>query len=229
MPRNLPLPASRCGTSIWIDVLEVSVDEGQRGWPAGPAAGDVSGRRHWPAAVTPVEPLKPVRWWIWWAGGALALALLAGAAWSGIKLWGAFQASGKVEITKLHQKMKAQDWGGILAASDPAYQEQVGKAKSFELFEVVHAHMGDPVSYSVDNVNVATNSTEGTTETLVLETTFTKGEAVETLKYRMVGGVWRMMAYKCNSKLLDGVKLKTNAVKDGNRSGGEVGELDATR
>jgi hypothetical protein len=188
---------------------------GQSGWPTGPgmAGAGSGGGRHWPAALQPVEQLKPVRWWIWWAGGALLVVLIGGAVWSGMKLWRAFQSSGKVQITKLHEEMKAQDWGAILTEADPAYQEQVGKAKSYELFEVVHEHMGDPVSYSVDNVNMATNATEGTTETLVLETKFTKGDGVETLKYHQAGGVWRMIAYRCNSKLLDGVRLKTDGVK----------------
>jgi hypothetical protein len=178
------------------------------------SGGVAGGGRHWPGALQPVEQPKPVRQWIWWAGGALLLLLIAGATWSGVKLWGAFQSSGKVQITRLHQEMKSQDWDTILKEADPAYQEQVGKAKSDELFEVVHEHMGDPVSYSVDNVNVATDKTEGTTETLVLETKFTKGNGTETLKYHKVDGVWRMIAYTCHSKLLDGVRLKSDEAKE---------------
>jgi hypothetical protein len=72
---------------------------------------------------------------------------------------------------------------------------------------VVHDHLGDPVSYSVSNVNVATTPNAGTTKSLVLETQFTKGSGVESLKYHKVNGVWRMTGYHCVSALLKGVNL----------------------
>lgn len=174
-------------------------------WPGAPGQGTGLGSA---VPATAPEPQRPARKWLWLTLGFVCVLILAGLFFAGLKLYRLFQQSGQQQIVQLHNHMKAKEFAAIFDESDPAYQHDVGRDRSDALFQLIHDHMGDPVSYRVQNVSKSTNTTTGTTEDLILSTTFTKGIGVERLNFRKVGGVWRMVGYHCRSHLLDGVKMK---------------------
>lgn len=198
------LPGEDTGNN-WQNVTPVA-PVGERARPFGPgyfpppppgayAAAGIS-----PAMMAP----KPrSRGWITWVVGAVLLVFTLLAV-GGVKLWRVFQTAGREEIVPLHDAMKRGDLAGIFAASDPAYQQDVGQERSNKLFTLIHDKMGDPVSYTVTNVNESTMAGGGTKKTLVLNTRFTKGYGQETLVFHKDAGVWKMIGYHCRSTLLKG-------------------------
>jgi hypothetical protein len=150
-----------------------------------------------------MAPKPRSRQWLWWVLGSVVL-VLALLTVGGLKVWHVFQSAAREEIVPLHEAMKRGDLAGILAAADPAYRQEVGQERSDKLFTLIHDKMGDPVSYTVLNVNKSAYSGQGVKMTLVLDTTFTKGNGQETLVFHKDDGTWKMLGYHCRSSLLKG-------------------------
>jgi hypothetical protein len=112
-------------------------------------------------------------------------------------------------IAGLHEKMAKGDDAGIFAESDPAYQEQVGREKSDQLFDYVRQQLGAPQSTTLISQTVSDNSREGAGLTLIFSTVFDKGTGTETVKLRKTNGVYRMLGYNVLSPQIKGDEVPT--------------------
>jgi hypothetical protein len=142
----------------------------------------------------PSAELKPISKWIWIASVAGVLFCVVVLIF-GVKAWRAQTHLGAVVVDALHANMTKGDDAAIFAASDPAYQGDIGLEKSNKLFDFVRTHLGAPRSSFRINTTVKSTTKYGEILTLVDQTVFDKGSGTETITLHKVNGTYKLMGY----------------------------------
>lgn len=139
--------------------------------------------------------VKPIGRWVWGVVALLLVILVAGGAYAYRRVTGSALAI----VAPLHAEMVAGRVESIFQESDQAFQAQVGREKSDQLFQFVQDKLGAPVASHLSGINWATTSQAGDVTTMVFTTRFVKGEGTETIKWHRVQGVYRLLSYTVTS------------------------------
>jgi hypothetical protein len=134
-----------------------------------------------------------------WLSGAAFVVLMACLAVPAIRMIRQQSRLGSSTVRSIHVAMRKRDDAAIFNAADIAYQQQVGRTKSDELFDWVQSSLGAPHSSTRISTTTSTTKQEGTVLTLTYETAFDKGMGTETIKLHEVNGRYLMMGYSVQS------------------------------
>ncbi|MGA8940668.1 MAG: hypothetical protein WB439_16010 [Acidobacteriaceae bacterium] len=153
----------------------------------------------YPAA--PPAELKPIARWMWISGAAfvILLGLLAIPVYRSVRTQ---MRLGSTTVTSIHVAMGKGDDAAIFNDADVAYQQQVGRKKSDELFSWVRSSLGQPHASTRIGTYASTSTKDGTVLTLNYETTFDKGAGTETFKLHKVGANYLLLGYTVHSPQL---------------------------
>lgn len=142
----------------------------------------------------PPPELKPIPRWVWISVAAFVLVI----GFVCIPIYRAVrreQRLGSSVVRTIHSQMRAGDDAAIFNAADTAYQQQVGRKKSDELFDWVRSSLGAPHHSQRTGTFTSTSTEEGTVLTLDYRTNFDKGVGTETFRLHKVNGVYLLLRY----------------------------------
>lgn len=154
-------------------------------------------------AYPPAPPadLKPIPRWVWISVAAflIVLTVLAVPVYRSIRTQSHLASSA---VNTLHADMTRRKDAMIFDQSDAAYQQDVGRKKSDELFDWVYSSLGDPHDATLVGTYASANAKTGEILTLTYKTNFDKGVATETIKLHKVGDRYLLIAYTVQSPQL---------------------------
>jgi hypothetical protein len=102
------------------------------------------------------------------------------------------------EVTRFHERLKAQDFEGMYDSSSGDFQAAAPREKVIALFEAIDRKLGPLQETKQVNWNVNTQNLT-TTVVLVYESKFREGEATETFTFRISNQEPELIGYNIAS------------------------------
>ncbi|MGA7156676.1 MAG: hypothetical protein WBY53_07520 [Acidobacteriaceae bacterium] len=146
----------------------------------------------------PPPELKPIPRWIW-ISVACFLVVMSFLAIPVFRAARRQTRMGAGTVRTIHAAMRKQDDAVIFTEADGAYQQQVGRKKSDELFNWVRASLGAPHASTRIGTFGSASTKDGTILTLTYETRFDKGLGTETIQLHKVNGKYLLYGYTVKS------------------------------
>lgn len=103
-------------------------------------------------------------------------------------------------VRHFHAQLDAESYGDIVRDSDEAFQNSESTENLIKFLGAVHSKLGASRGFSRTNLNVNA-TTNGTFIRVVYQSTFDRGDAVETFTWRKLNSRLKLVAYDVRSKV----------------------------
>lgn len=147
----------------------------------------------------PTKRVRPRILWQW--SLAFTIAIFAFIGWQCGSGLIAARTLSNAAVERFHQQLNDGIYGAIYEEADETFRENGRKEQLIDFLGAVHAKLGNAGAPTLRRVNISATPS-GTYITSVYNTTFTRGEAVETFTWLKSGGKLVLNGYNIQSNAL---------------------------